>query len=65
MERQMKCPICHTENDDNWPVKVDDKISYGGCQECWEEQTDAEWWKVVIDILRIQHGESINKEPAK
>ncbi len=46
----MKCPICETENTDNWPVTVDGDIQDGGCQECWEKECDESWWEAVIFI---------------
>ena len=42
----MTCPGCKKENDDNWPLKINDKIKIGGCQECWEEQCDIAWWEM-------------------
>lgn len=54
----MICPICRKENDDNWPVKVNGKIEDGGCQECWEKQSDEEWWKVATAIDKAMWGES-------
>jgi hypothetical protein len=50
----MKCPICGTENDYNWPLQVDGQIKTGGCQECWEKQCDEEWWKMVKTIYQIK-----------
>lgn len=47
------CPLCGKENDDDWPIEVNGEIKDGGCQDCWEAQCDAEWWKMVITIDRI------------
>jgi hypothetical protein len=49
----MKCPICGTENDYNWPLQVDGQIKDGGCQDCWEKQSDKEWWKMVVEIDKV------------
>ncbi len=46
----MICPICGKENDDNWPVTVDDDIMDGGCQDCWEKETDESWWEAVKSL---------------
>jgi len=42
----MKCPRCGKENDDDWPLEVEDKIIWGGCQMCWELECSEEWWKL-------------------
>ena len=52
----MKCPICGKENDYDWPVYVNGTIHDGGCQECWEQQSDAEWWKTVRAMDNIING---------
>ncbi len=44
----MICPKCKTENTDNWPVTVDGKVLNGGCQECWESESDKNWWEMVL-----------------
>lgn len=41
------CPLCKTENTDDWPIEVDGEIIEGGCQDCWETQCDKFWWEVV------------------
>jgi RNA polymerase subunit RPABC4/transcription elongation factor Spt4 len=41
------CPVCGVENQDNWPLKVDGYIKYGGCQICWEAQCSEDWWNAV------------------
>ena len=51
----MKCPICGTENDYNWPLQVDGQIKTGGCQECWEKQSEEEWWKMVVRIDKMMN----------
>lgn len=38
------CPICKTKNDDDWPVKVNGTVKWGGCQRCWEAECDDEWF---------------------
>ena len=38
----MTCPRCGRENADNWPD--------GLCQECWERECDAEWWRQMVAI---------------
>ena len=47
----MKCPLCKTENDNNWPLNIEGKIIDGGCQECWELQCSKSWWD-MIDKLK-------------
>ena len=41
------CPECSIENADNWPINVDGEVKEGGCQECWEKDSDAQWWGQV------------------
>ena len=43
----MECPKCGIENDDNWPLEINDKIVDGGCEECWAKEIDAQWWQAV------------------
>ena len=38
-----KCLLCDKLNDDDWPLEIDGKIIEGGCQDCWEEQSDEAW----------------------
>lgn len=52
----MICPICKKENDDNWPVEVDNHIKDGGCQDCWEKECNESWWDTVITINQILLG---------
>ena len=44
--------------------EVDGKILSGGCQECWEKQSDAAWWKMVvaIDTLQANAGYETQRE---
>ncbi len=35
------------KNMDNWPLKIDNKIIVGGCQECWEKECSDSWWDMV------------------
>ena len=49
----MRCPVCGRENTDDWPVEVDGKIEAGGCQNCWERQSDAAWWDAVISLDKL------------
>ena len=58
------CPICKTPNDDDWTLKVGDDIAMGGCQDCWEEQTDGEWKKQVMAISQIILSDCIEAEEA-
>ena len=44
------CPLCGTINSDDWPIEVDGEIVQGGCQECWEKQSDAAWWKMAVAV---------------
>jgi hypothetical protein len=44
------CPLCGTPNSDDWPIEVAGEIVQGGCQECWEKQSDAAWWKMVVAV---------------
>ncbi len=39
------CPVCGRLNDDDWPLEVGGEIDEGGCQDCWESQTDEAWWE--------------------
>ena len=48
----MICPNCKQENDDNWPLEINGKIAYGGCQDCGEEQ-----WDAYRDYLERNIGE--------
>ena len=41
----MTCPVCGRENTDDWPLKVEQQVMEGGCQECWEAYSDHEWWE--------------------
>jgi hypothetical protein len=44
---KQECPRCGIENTDNWPLDIDGKIIYGGCQNCWEREVDDLWWELV------------------
>ena len=50
----LACPACGTPNGDDWPIEVAGKIVQGGCQECWEKECDASWWKAVIALDQMQ-----------
>lgn len=52
MGEAMKCPMCGIDNSDNWPLDIDGKIVEGGCQNCWEDQSDAAWWDMVQNDFR-------------
>lgn len=52
----MICPKCKKEHNDGWPIEVDSEIKDGGCQDCWEAQSDAMWWKMV-EVFEAAHGE--------
>ncbi len=54
----LACPACGTPNNDDWPIEVDGKIVSGGCQECWEKQSDAAWWKMVVAMDTLQANEN-------
>lgn len=55
----MQCAICGKENDDDWPVTVEGAIMDGGCQDCWEREADAKWWKAVVALDKwIHFGEA-------
>lgn len=43
----MRCPNCGEENDDNWPVSINGEIEDGGCQKCWENESDSAWWDAI------------------
>ena len=49
----MICPKCGTENKDNWPLYIDGEIKDGGCQDCWEDESDKMWWKMIKKIFKI------------
>jgi hypothetical protein len=53
----MICPLCGKENTDNWPVTVEGIVKEGGCQDCWEKQSDDAWRK-TMEIL----GEIFDEE---
>jgi phage FluMu protein Com len=46
----VNCPKCKEENDDNWPLEIDSKIMWGGCQLCWEAECSEKWWKRMETI---------------
>jgi hypothetical protein len=46
----MNCPNYGKQNDDNWPITVNDEIKRGGCQDCWESESDAAWWDAVDSL---------------
>ena len=46
----MICPKCKAENNDNWPVKIGDKILMAGCQKCWEKECDLKWWLGIMAL---------------
>jgi len=48
------CPLCGTPNNDDWPIEVAGEIVQGGCQECWDKQSDAAWWKMVVAVDTLQ-----------
>jgi hypothetical protein len=51
-----KCPICGEMNDDDWPLDIDGNIVDGGCQTCWEAESDLEYWNMVNalnNVLRL------------
>jgi hypothetical protein len=47
------CPICKTENTDNWPVAVGDNIEEDGCQDCWEKECNQSWWEEVKKLCTV------------
>jgi hypothetical protein len=47
----MKCPKCGIENEANWPITVNNEIEWGGCQDCWEAESDAAWWNAVDSLI--------------
>lgn len=48
-----KCPACGILNDDNWPIIIEAEIRDGGCQTCWEAQTDEAWWDMLDQLGRM------------
>lgn len=50
MEAAIPCPQCGKQNTDNWPIEVEGEIKYGGCQDCWEVQSDKAWWDAVCSL---------------
>ena len=46
----MKCPKCGQINDDNWPIRASYEIMWGGCQLCWEHESDVAWWDAVESL---------------
>lgn len=57
----MICPLCGKENTDNWPVVVNGVIKQGGCQDCWEKQSDGDWWKAVVGVDKILNDNEVAK----
>ena len=47
MGAESVCPRCGTSNCDNWPLMMGDTVQMGGCQDCWEAECDAEWWRAM------------------
>ncbi len=41
----MTCPQCGRENTDDWPLRVEQQVMTGGCQACWEAESDRGWWE--------------------
>ena len=56
----MRCPKCGKKNEDNWPLWVDGEILYGGCQECYEDQCDREWWNMVNYNQKLHENTNTN-----
>jgi hypothetical protein len=54
----MICPICKTENEDDWPLEIDGKMAHGGCQNCWEEQCNKEWWREMQRTEKKPHKQN-------
>lgn len=50
---QVNCPKCHKSNDDNWPIHVKDKVEWGGCQECWEDESSQTYWSYVEQLVEL------------
>ena len=49
--KKQKCPRCGTINDDNWPLDIGGKIIEGGCQDCWEVESDRAWWAEIEKLV--------------
>lgn len=47
------CPIYGKKNDDNWLVLLDNVIIEGGCQDCFEVQSDNSWWEEMERVGRL------------
>ncbi len=60
--KKLICPVCGEQNIDDWPLKVGEQIIMGGCQDCWEEQTDGEWWEQLMAISQIILSDCIPAE---
>jgi len=50
------CPKCGKMNDDNWPLTIDGEIKEGGCQMCWEEESDEAWWEACRYMDQAVNG---------
>jgi len=48
----MNCPKCGIENDDNWSISINGKIECGGCQICWENESDDAWWDAMESVYQ-------------
>ena len=60
LEQMKPCPKCGKMNNDNWPLDIDDKIQYGGCQDCWETESDEGWWiacRAMDNAIHATEGE--------
>lgn len=47
-----KCPRCGIKNDDDWPISIDGVVNSGGCQDCWEDESDRAWWKEIEKLAK-------------
>lgn len=45
-----QCPRCGTWNADDWPVEVGDMVEWGGCQACWEQDNDEQWFNACRSV---------------
>ena len=50
LTHRQPCPGCGQLHNDDWPITVNGKVVDGGCQECWERESDREWWKAVVAL---------------
>lgn len=56
----MQCPKCKCNYDEsvdgNWPLDINGAIKEGGCQDCWEQECDDSWWRMIWAIAEVKES---------